>query len=1773
MEDLKQRLKFDDITVRSRCLQKLVQAVKRKSRGEIITSYSTQIPELNLIWETCESESSSTSNLAVRGIIYLVTNHYLDVKHAQTKLLSSLSTASNVYGVVKGITRLLIHQSIHATERNNSFNYSLYQPKHPLISVLEMNADYLPLVLESIADTVSEDNLKGFQVMEPVICYILSNPVCKKDCSRVLLLETLIEIVKTEPKTAFYILKCIPFLQVDDYHQIIEASNFILKAKKAFSSLQCDESDRIYISELLLLSSLSLSEKSLLSGHDPTRLLDVAIDAASNLSKVNYASLTVNVCLVLVAIILKRSSGAIIDKYVILASILLDFKDISPTVASFLAVSAIQLMPERSVISFDETPNTNLSQLLVKLETIFLVNRISASSSSENASSSADLSNNDIYIEAFTTSIESALQFTRFALKLDKSSVEFHIEWLEAVRDIVKKCSKENLEVVFSLVAGLFLMSPQDVDALSYYLETLEAILMKNTFLSTNTFALLLYKQNIVKSPESKFLFLEFLPKSATDKYAIPPVLSMLNMMSKHAGLKAQSIQLMLQLWKRNDRCFSYLHKLLLESNKGFKNELGMNDVLVSQAAAIREICLIAPEKHGTEFLGMLSKIFNESNDDNSAPAACLALDGVINLCKSEITDLRSTWKILGPNLNKDKRTLVTCRMYKLLSLVPELQVKSPEYDKFMNEIVSNTWKRISSGYMPPEALSAAYRALSKFPLECHLLKQLPLPAKAHLQLPASMKATPFEMSKLPEDVLTHIPGHCFIDLLISLNDDTVIEGYTELLNSLIKQEVLNLPRSVYSQRKHMQKRQNSYEILSKVPGFLCMQIDAGKSPTLQKDLAAGVLFCFEPPVEYGKDGEPLKRSLACQYRFYEQVLRTLLNEVNIDTTEWQRCILLPWAWGGFMERAFIGCEESRRAELELQRNLGHNDVSPEEFEAQRKCAWLWVRDRLFSIIQTNVKNAPTSHANAIFAVSGLIHACNKFYTSLDDNSKTASDDNNNFIKHQILVEEYTETILCSMFPDYKKTGTVHSWLLTHLSRLNSSSCSLIRGCSFASLCHLVPILVGSRSDEIPHLLKTLMDHLNHNSPVMSFYCGLGLGLFVRSLCDMGYPDTGVTQLALILKTAKEISKMCCAEESPSPSALIGLTIILTSLSNLADEECKDWVSTTSNIFLEKLKNEDNLSMIFEMLSICVSAMMISAADGSCTSVDSILNLSSWFSEKQDKLPQCSGVSVSSGMLVEALERYGHSSGFESKQDLQKKWFSIITSKEKPTLQKIAALNGLTSLYSCGRGLLQPKHKEKDVNKSAINDLISIMFQTLNASKDTGMQKICSWEVGRLYAVNSFQEESDVTVPSNYSYLGDQSILKPLVKLLLSNQCPEESKSDPAHITACLTALGGAFERPMPPLNWVTLLTPHLQQNDDSILNEKALNIAVNQAKGSPYATNLLSSYCCPPLFHTLPGASREFLLKNIPDLTPVLPPQKLKIFLKIVLSFIIKQESGFQKFGHIVMEGIQKAFTQPVLKPQTLGVLQEMFITLCAHFKKNWNLLNKHLKWISDILQYLPEKSIEILLVVSSNTEDIAARTLISCYLVRTGKKQLSSLRNYIDEGKHATSEEKGEMYAAVYQCFLTGGLVKDSEVNQPEKCISWLLQTVGWIKLLNDTTSQYQIISTSETFLFLTDVCLATIIGCSGLECSYNMLPLNSINHQTLLENLPRAISRLSTKEGWENATEEIISFLRLLLESPFVKENDRYFVKLSLCALRNTQAFKNLEVWTNVISCIYK
>lgn len=59
----------------------------------------------------------------------------------------------------------------------------------------------------------------------------------------------------------------------------------------------------------------------------------------------------------------------------------------------------------------------------------------------------------------------------------------------------------------------------------------------------------------------------------------------------------------------------------------------------------------------------------------------------------------------------------------------------------------------------------------------------------------------------------------------------------------------------------------------------------------------------------------------------------------------------------------------------------------------------------------------------------------------------------------------------------------------------------------------------------------------------------------------------------------------------------------------------------------------------------------------------------------------------------------------------------------------------------------------------------------------------------------------------------------------------------------------------------------------------------------------------------------------------------------------------------------------------------------------------------------------------------------------------------------------------------------------------------------------------------MFLVDVCLATIIGCSGLENSYHFLPQQYFNHHSLLASLPQAVNKLADKNEWDTIVNKVI------------------------------------------------
>lgn len=69
---------------------------------------------------------------------------------------------------------------------------------------------------------------------------------------------------------------------------------------------------------------------------------------------------------------------------------------------------------------------------------------------------------------------------------------------------------------------------------------------------------------------------------------------------------------------------------------------------------------------------------------------------------------------------------------------------------------------------------------------------------------------------------------------------------------------------------------------------------------------------------------------------------------------------------------------------------------------------------------------------------------------------------------------------------------------------------------------------------------------------------------------------------------------------------------------------------------------------------------------------------------------------------------------------------------------------------------------------------------------------------------------------------------------------------------------------------------------------------------------------------------------------------------------------------------------------------------------------------------------------------------------------------------------------------------------------------------------------LSSTKVYIFLVDICFATIAGCSGLESSYILQHKKTIDHHSLLKSLSQAVRSLSFQIQWNTVLDKVIYFL---------------------------------------------
>ncbi|MBN3306161.1 FOCAD protein, partial [Amia calva] len=160
-------------------------------------------------------------------------------------------------------------------------------------------------------------------------------------------------------------------------------------------------------------------------------------------------------------------------------------------------------------------------------------------------------------------------------------------------------------------------------------------------------------------------------------------ILQALQMLGSAPKLRAVVMRLMTSLWEKQDRVYPDLQKLMgmLEKSSIVVGKEEKWEQILAKAACIRDICKQRPYQHGGDMLAAITETLTLCSKSDQATPTALVLQGLHELCRAEVVDIRSTWNAISPKLSCDSRPLVVRALTELFALVPALSVKTEEYE------------------------------------------------------------------------------------------------------------------------------------------------------------------------------------------------------------------------------------------------------------------------------------------------------------------------------------------------------------------------------------------------------------------------------------------------------------------------------------------------------------------------------------------------------------------------------------------------------------------------------------------------------------------------------------------------------------------------------------------------------------------------------------------------------------------------------------------------------------------------------------------------------------------------------------------------------------------------------------------------------------------------------------------------------------------------------------------------------------------------------------
>ncbi|XP_034412473.1 focadhesin [Cyclopterus lumpus] len=1800
-ESLKIRFDFASPVIRAQAVRHLVAAVLKEIgvNGQI-TQSSTQGPALEALWQQCCSDCALVRSACCDALVLLVDQGHADLHYVLNSVLNLLPSARNVQGLMKVIGRLL---QMQADRRDGDVfftcPYSIRSSPHPFITALENRVDCWATLLLEIDDFIGQaaDRSEPAYVtmLAPFLRYLYCEP--QRQPQHALLRHRLLRVLvprhpgagsilqdqeHTSP-VSDSLLRClcelVPHMQVDSVEAVLELCGF---ADALLEGLDPAREERWRAERGgLLLQLLCACQRCLELNADCRPLLGVL----RRLLPAGQQALPLDELLMGVAILLLEVPAAQQTSLLSLAlSLVPERAELAPWLSPVLVLPVLQLLSCSELTEpLADRRTHSLNQDLAHR----LLLRISRETEKPRQSGPPLA----LPLSSWYSELSAALSSLRKVADDPAAAAD----WLLSVSAALSS-NHSRLGSLALIVTHLIITGREDVCQLA--LKASQALASADPCQVPSLIPVLLFKLGKEKNPVLAHAVLSCLPNLGTHKLCVPMVLQTLHMLASAPKLRAVAMRLMTDLWRKQDRIYPELQRLLgQQDSRVVVGRDAQWEQILARAACLRDICRERPYQHGSDMLAAITLTLNQCTRPDMATPAALALQGLRELCRAEVVDIVSTWRSLGPELSCDSRPLVVKVIAELLALVPQLTVKSDEYEKLKEEVVSFLWNYAVS--KDPEVASCGYRALADFPEAVHTINLLPEAARPAPKAPDHEEDEPVKEEEDEEEKDLSIPGSSYVKLM-ALTPVPVLPAFELFLTSLVKQEMSQMPRGVYfSALRGGNLRSDQGKTMAGIPPFMLKTYEKNKQPGLKPGLAAGLLLCYELPVQTDRDGRRIDRFLVSRSRSYQQTLAALIHEVNIQPSEWHRALLLPQAWRGFMSRAFHGVLQGRRADLEMQQKQGKEE--PQELQYKQHCAWLWARDQLADVIKAATKDSPVVQGNSILALSGLAAALAKYESNLPADADGDLRAGPEFVPTASWLAMVVNTLLSISSSSYKARGQVFPWFLHRSYSGENTASAIARSCASLALSLLVPVLVVWQRDGLGQVLSALQAGLPgfptaDDSQAVQFHSGLALGMVLSSLHHQRLGDVSVQKDTDQLHSSLEALESCSFNPNLeyNTGCVLGLGLVLAALcrSGLTDQHVH--VTLTLDRLLSNLQDSSGQGrMLQEVLAYSVACVAVSAFSGGLIDAEKAEEVMNTLRTMTEESQQTPGFSLALGLVVHGLSMSGHGKAEDIHPRLLAAWIKILLAEGCPTMQRLAAVNGLVALVGSETSLIQQTSESElsSQKQSRLNEVIRAITQIISFSGAIGLQSNSVCLLGHLHLAHVSTSHSHTAVPQDFTYLSEKSLIRSIVDFLTEagKKGPEFAPS--AVVKSALTPLasvGASFQ--YPPVNWSAVLSPLMRLSFGEDVQHQCVLLAASQAQSSQSAALFLGPWLAPPLVHSLSYQTRAHLFDSLGSWMKHVAEDKLQVHMEGLGLQQFQEDLRPQRLAlcRSLLQGLARAMVLP-------NPPNNCWTILCSTTEKIFTLLPNQIQdnevdlyvGISKCLSEMSDAEIERITRV---TEAQMEKTcFVLAYLTSQGRVPLLGLNDVIAGVLRGWPSRRVGwlLLQTFYQCRLAA-----SPSTGVSKRMEWLLELMGHIRNVAYGATCVACGDTKRATDFLFQVFAAAVVSWGdhsmplllGIRAQwfpwqpgskpqtlqhalYGEESLTDLALPQCLLGLSCSLALLLDKEPWSSQTHKFIDWLFSITEAPeqSLSASTVSTAKAGLLALKSSAEFKKKAVWT--------